>query len=150
MMLMDAKDFLFNVIKFEFNNKIFPIEITLGECIIYKTLLNNDIIYSTECVDFYFKLMKYGKNCQHNYHKFFKFSVSKYKHENKTNIIPSIYEFRSYMKNVKHNDRIDESNNDERVCKSTAIIQYMNMNMKVVYYFKVYAELLYTISRYRT
>ena len=26
----------------------------------------------------------------------------------------------------------------------------MNMNMKVVYYFKVYAELLYTISRYRT
>ena len=25
-----------------------------------------------------------------------------------------------------------------------------NMNMKVVYYFKVYAELLYAISRYRT
>ena len=26
----------------------------------------------------------------------------------------------------------------------------MNMNMKVVYYFKVYAELFYTISSYRT
>ena len=28
--------------------------------------------------------------------------------------------------------------------------ELFNMNMNVVYYFKVYAELLYTIHRYRT
>ena len=37
-------------------------------------------------------------------------------------------------------------------CKKWCRPLYQNeyMNMKVVYYFKVYAELLYTISRYRT
>ena len=39
---------------------------------------------------------------------------------------PSIYEFRSHMKNIKHSDRIEESNNDESICKSTAIIQSNN------------------------
>ena len=66
------------------------------------------------------------KNYQHDYNKVFKFSVFKYKLENENNIIPSIYEFKSHMKSVKHNDQIDECNNDERICKSTAIIQYNN------------------------
>ena len=70
--------------------------------------------------------MKYKKNNQHDYNEFFKFSVLKYKLENKNNIISSIYESRSYMKNIKHNDWIEESHNDESICKSTAIIQYNN------------------------
>ena len=39
MMLMDTKDFLFDVIKSEFNIIIFPIEITFGEYVIYMTSL---------------------------------------------------------------------------------------------------------------
>ena len=45
-----------------------------------------------------------------------------------------------------------KNNNDNISVKQIINIppNNMNMNMKVVYYFKVYAELLYTISRYRT
>ena len=39
MMLMDTKDFLFDVIKSEFNINFFPIEITFGEYAIYITSL---------------------------------------------------------------------------------------------------------------
>ena len=35
-MLMDTKDFIFDAIKSELNDKMFPIEITFGEYTIYK------------------------------------------------------------------------------------------------------------------
>ena len=41
-----------------------------------------------------------------------------------------MYKFRSYMKNVKHIDWIDESNNDENNSKSTAIIHNDESNCK--------------------
>ena len=41
-----------------------------------------------------------------------------------------MYKFRSYMKNVKHIDWIDESNNDESNSKSTTIIYTDENNRK--------------------
>ena len=82
MMLMDAKDFLFDVIKSEFNDTKIPIEINFREYIIYNTSLKNEIIYSTKFDDFYSNFLKYEKNYQHDYNKVFKFSVFKYKLEN--------------------------------------------------------------------
>ena len=32
------------------------------------------------------------------------------------------------MNNIKHNDWIEKSNNDESICKSTAVLQYNNSN----------------------
>ena len=81
-------------------------------------------LYRTECVAFCSNFMKYKKN--NHYNKVFNFSLLKYKLENKNNIIPSIYESRSYTTNIKYNDWIEESHNDESICKSTAIIQYNN------------------------
>ena len=130
MLLVDSKDFLFDIIKSEFIEKIFPIEITFEKYAIYITTLKDEIIYSTECVDFYSNFMNYQNNYPNDYTKNFKFSVFKYKLDNEDNKIPTIYEFRSYMKNVKHNDQIGKSNNDEnnnnKNCKSTAIIPYIS------------------------
>ena len=66
--------------------------------------------------------MKYQKQYLNDYTKVFKFSVFKYKIDNEHNNIPSIFEFRTYMKSIKHIDWIDESNNDEKNSKSTTII----------------------------
>ena len=41
-----------------------------------------------------------------------------------------MYEFRSYMKNVKHIDWIDESNNDKSNSKSTTNIHKDEINCK--------------------
>ena len=61
MMLMDSKDLMFDVIKSEFMEKQFPIKITFEEYAIYITSLKDDIIYSTECIEFYSNFMKYKK-----------------------------------------------------------------------------------------
>ena len=92
--------------------------------------MKDDIIYSTECIEFYSNFMKYQKNYQNDYAKVFKFSVFKNKIDNGNNDFPSIYEFRSYMKNIQHIDWIDESNNDESNSKSTVIIHIDESNCK--------------------
>ena len=104
MILVDSKDILFDIIKSEFIEKIFPIEITFEKYAIYITTLKDEIIYSKECVDFYSNFTNYQNNYPNDYTKIFKFSVFKYKLDNEDNKIPTIYEFRSYMKNVKHKD----------------------------------------------
>ena len=58
---MEAKNFIFDVIKSEFIKKMTAIEITFGEQKIYKISLKNGVIYSTEYVDFNSYFMKYER-----------------------------------------------------------------------------------------
>ena len=92
--------------------------------------MKKDIIYSTECVEFYSNFMKYKNIYHHDYAKVFKFSVFKDKIDNKNNNVLSMYEFRSYMENVNHIDWIEESDNDESNIKSTAIFRNDESNYK--------------------